>query len=196
MIKTSIVLAAILFGTVSFANDGTISPDNTSGKVVKVELENMKRGTLLTIKDRKGIILFKEKIKTTGSYSKGFDLSSLPVAEYYLELNKKDEIIVSPFKIEADTVAFLEDREYNISKPIVRLKNDYVYISKVSKEKQAMKIEVYFEGNELVYSEKMKSANIQKRTYDFSSSIKGQYIIVINTEGRTFSHNVFAGTMY
>lgn len=196
MIKTSIVLAAILFGTISYANDGTISPDKISGKVIKVKIENIKKGALITIKDRDGKILFKEKIKDTGSYSKGFDVASLPAAEYYLELDKQNEIIVSPFIVEADTVAFLTEKEYNISKPLVKLKNDYVYITQVSEENQDMKIDVYYEGNELVYSEEMESAQSQKRTYDFSSSIRGNYFIVINTEGRTFSHSIFAGSMF
>jgi allophanate hydrolase subunit 1 len=88
------------------------------------------------------------------------------------------------------TVTFMKDGERNISKPEVLVRDGMVYLSKDSNDHKSVKIEVYYEGQDLAYSERIKKGQKVNRVYDFSSSKKGNYVIVMSSEGRTFTNKV------
>jgi hypothetical protein len=136
------------------------------------------------------VVLYKEQIDETGTYSRKFDLTSLPDAEYYFELDKQDKIKIIPFVIKDKVAEFAKSAEHNFAKPKVFEKSDLVYISRTSSDKQTWEIDVYFEGSDLAHSEKLKNVQNLNRIYDFSTSQKGQYTIILSSEGRTFSNHI------
>jgi len=79
----------------------------------------------------------------------------------------------------------------NIQKPEVLLKDGYVYISKNAPDNKSVEIEVYYEGSDLAYSERIRKGQKVNRVYDFSGSKKGNYVIVLRSEGRTFTNSVW-----
>lgn len=188
VINRSLVFIAIFASTIAYSNEININEDVTKG--TKVTFENIDKGSILYIKDMHDLILFEEKIKKIGTYSRAFDLTNLPDAEYYFEIHNSEEIKIIPFSIKKSAPNFVNGTEYSIAKPEVRIVENLVHISKTSLEKQDLDVKVYFEGSDLAFEESLKEVQKLNRTYDFSSSIKGNYIIVLTTEGRTFVNNI------
>lgn len=195
IIKISLVLVFVLTYTFSFSNDVELFVKNKSDKFSYVTFENVNEGSLLLIKDIDGEILYSEQIKQTGTYTKGFILTNLPNADYYFELDKQDMIKISPFKVDGNSVVFLEEKGYEIAKPEVIVKNSCVYISKEAMLKQSIKIEVYNEDYDLAFSEKLKNTQSLNRVYDFSNFKKGEYIILVKSEGRVFENKINIGSL-
>jgi hypothetical protein len=195
-IKTSLVLAALLSSTVGFSNDTIITENKITNPVTNMSFDYVKKGAKLYIKDANGYVLYTYPIKSTGSWSKSFDLTNLPDGEYYFELDKNAEIVITPFKVDSNLAEVQKDKEVKIAKPQFIVKDNHVYLSKMSMDKKITKIDVYYEGSELAYSEKLKDTKNLNRVYDFSKSLKGDYIIQVNSEGKTFSERVNVGTIY
>ena len=190
LIKTSLVIVVMFATMVSYANEIPLLIKERTKNVTNVTFENVKQGSLLIIKDSNELILYKEFVKKPGTYSKGFDLTALPDGEYYFELDKQVVIIVRPFKVKAKSVEFIKDEQYKIFKPVVYVRGDYAYISRMSLVKEPIQINVYDEEDSLIYSEKIEEAKSLKRIYNFSKSEEGNYTIVFKSEGRTFKNSI------
>ena len=159
--------------------------------VTNVSFEKVKKGTVLLIKDEQGLVLYKEAIVQTGKYSKGFDLTTLPDGAYFFELESDMEIIVIPFEVASSEVSFKKEEKNTIYKPVVRVKDDMVFLSRISTEGAPMEYKIYYADNsDLVLSEKFEKETHVKRVYDFSRAEKGDYVFVFRSNGRKYTRTV------
>ena len=110
---------------------------------------------------------------------------------YYIELEKLAEIVVTPFEVRSNIAKVFKEDEYKIAKPQITLKDDYVYVSKMTMDKRSTKIEILYEGKDMAFSETLKNSNSLSRVYDFTNCLEGNYLFVIKSEGKTFTDNVF-----
>jgi len=190
VIKKSVLALILLTATQSYSNvvDSIIVKNEENNKLVKIE--SLKAGSVLKIKDEAGTILHKEKINNTGYFSKSFDLSNLPDATYYFELDNEDEIRTIPVVVKDEKTMRLESSETRIAKPNVKVEGQMVQLSQNSEKAQDLNITIYYEGNEVAFKESLKDVKNVKRNYDFSGSLKGDYTIVVETKGKTFSNQV------
>ena len=187
--KKGILMVALLATVTGFADDSNINLITKGDKKTAVTLVDVKQGHLLTIKDVNGLTLYKETIEKSGVYSKGFDLTALPNGDYFFELDKDVEIKVMPFFVSSNNIKFDNSKEVIFFKPITRIENDLVYISKLSINKEALSISVFFETplkeSELVYYEKIDNGTMLSRIYKLER--KGNYKIVYHSQGREFT---------
>ncbi|WP_298555806.1 hypothetical protein [uncultured Algibacter sp.] len=191
------ILMVIMFVTLlSFANEATLFNIKNDAERTSLTLYNVKQGNLLSIKDINGMILFKEYIQESGTYNKGFDLTSLPNGDYIFELDKDLEVNSIPFTVSSKVVVFDKENEKTIFKPFTRIKDDFVYITKLALNKEPLKIKVYFtrfdsNDSELVLSEKIENTKIIKRIYKLEGLNLGTYKIIFFTEGKKFTKVVY-----
>ena len=189
LIKNSLVIVVLFTTLLGNANTSlTNSKDDTR---TTLTLKDVKQGNELSIKDTYGVILYREMIQNSGNYIKGFDLTALPDGSYFFELDKGLEIKTIPFTVESTKVEFDKEMETTFFKPFVRSKENKVYVSKLSLNKQPLEIDLYYNGVdshgfELIHSESLKNTQIIKRVYSLNINEKGNYKIVTKTEGRTF----------
>ena len=183
-----------LFATLlSFANEASFITIKNDAKSTSLTLENVKKGNLLSIKDNHGIILYKEQIEKTGNYTKGFDLTTLPNGSYLFELDGDVKIKTIPFTVKFSKVFFNEDLELTSFKPIIRVKNELVLISKLALKEEPLKIDIYFKSldnsyaSTAIYSETIKDTKKIERVFKLASLEKGTYKTVIKSEGREFT---------
>ena len=171
---------------ISNATNGlNIDPKNDSKKK-NFTLKNVKQGNQLIIKDLNGIILYKEQIKNSGNYSKGFDLTSLPDGSYVFELEKDFEIKSFPFTVSSKTVEFNEN-ETTIHKPFVTFKNNYIYVSKLALNNEPLDVKIYYQDGEgLIFSENIKDTKVIEKVYKLALKAKGDYKIVLSSNGREY----------
>lgn len=190
LIKKSVVFVVLFTTLLVNANETSSLRNLNDEKTTVLTLSNVKQGNQLLIKDVFGLTLYKESITKTGEFVKGFDLTSLPNGEYFFELNSDMEIKVIPFTVFNTTVAFNKEMETTISKPYVSLKDNYIYVSKLSLDKQPTEIKLYFDYDsdsyELIHSESLEDEMNIQRAYRISKSEIGKYKLVIKTEGRKF----------
>lgn len=179
----------------SFANEAPFYTIKNDAERTSLTLNNVKQGNLLSIKDNNGIVLYKELIQQSGTYTKGFDLTSLPSGSYIFELDKDVEIQTIPFNVLAKIVTFTKDSEVTIFKPVTRVKGDMVFVSRLSLNKAPLDIAVYFTENsvdepELIFFETIKDTENLSRIYRLAGRNRGSYELIFTTEGRIFTKEI------
>lgn len=148
-IKKSLVLVVLFTTLIAYSNGEIQTKGKSANSVSNVILENVQEGTLLLVKDKSGDVLHKEHIKLSGTYTRGFDFTNLPDADYCIELDRPDIIEILPFTVSSGIAEFVKTDEHLIAKPMVNVDKACVSISKSTIENQAIEIEVYYEGSEL-----------------------------------------------
>jgi hypothetical protein len=177
-----LVMGALFSGSQMYATENN-NPSGKPAKIMQVSFENVSIDSKLFLKDNKGHILYTEDIETEGQYEKGFDLSILPSNDYYFEVDKKAFISIYPFTVKDDQVEFHEDLKSEIVKPVLILENDRVKLLRNLDQKQSVIVQIYDEGQNLVFRERIdKNGNIG-RIYNFSEINSGEYLFSIDYEG-------------
>ncbi|ARV08036.1 hypothetical protein BTO04_09225 [Polaribacter sp. SA4-10] len=186
-IKKSLVVVVFMLGTlINYANENVTSDNILDAKRVKVEFNAVKKGQTLTIKNNLGTTVYNQEIKTSGNYSRTFNLTALENGNYTAELDKDFEVIVKPFIVENGSVTFLEEKEGKVFKPLIRIEKELILISKIEFDNKPLKVTIYHE-NEILLSEKVEGENTLNRIYSLSKSPRGNYIIIINTNNSNYS---------
>ena len=186
--RKSLVVIMLTMSLTTQAHDVDLTSKEKERIVTNLHLDNVKQGSVLTIIDRNGLVLYNEAIKKSGDYSKGFDLTTLPDGEYFFELDSDLKIIIIPFNVKSNEVIFDKEAEKLIYKPVVRAKDHMVYVSKVALDESPLSYKIYFADNrDLVYSEKFEASDDIKKVYDFSASKKGSYLFVFESNGRRYT---------
>jgi len=187
-IKTKVLVVVFLLGTfVNFANRADVS-NVLNTKNIKLVFNEVKKGHLLTIKDKDGTIIRSETVSKPGLLAKMFDLSSLNDGTYTIELNKDFEIIVKTLEVKNRTVIFNENSKIVIFKPVIRNEENILMISKIAFDKKPSKISLYY-NDEIIYSETIKSEMILNRVYKLDKDEKGDYKVVIYNNKRSYVYN-------
>ena len=186
--RKSLVAIMLTMSLSTQANVVDLTSKEKERVATNLHLDNVKQGSVLTIIDGNGLVLYNESIKKSGDYSKGFDLTTLPDGEYFFELDSELKIIVIPFNVKAKEVIFDKEAEKSIYKPVVRAKDHMVYVSKTAMDESPLSYKIYFADNhDLVYSEKFEADEEIKKAYDFSASKKGSYLFVFESNGRRYT---------
>ena len=189
--KKSVLVLGLFMSMLTYANREVEPIKEKEPTVTSMSFKNVKLGSKLSIKDRDGIVLYKESIVKTGDYSKGFDLTTLPNGDYYFELDSELEIVIIPFNVVSNQVEFKKEEKSTIFKPLVRIKDNIVFVSRVSYEESPIEFKIYYADNyDLVLSEKTENQNHLKKIYDFSKAKKGNYLFVFKSNGRRFTKTV------
>ena len=190
MILTGLILAGIISVSMAHEPGDSSLPSGLPLKSAKVMFDNVSSGSKLYIKDEAGQTVYFEKIKADGLYSKNFDLTSLPANEYYFELDSKDAFTVLPFSVGLKDVTVQNEQKREIVKPELLVKGDHVLLSRDVDNEQELSVYIYFRGQELVYDEEIEREGTLLRKYDFSTSMRGEYLFYIKYEDRVFMEYV------
>ena len=110
----------------------------------------------------------------------------MPAGSYIFELDTDVEIKTIPFTIKSNSIVYDRDLAKTTYKPIARVKGDIVFVSKLALNHEPLKINIY-KDSELLLSETVENTNKIERVYKLTGLNSGDYKIVFNTEGRTFT---------
>lgn len=183
-IKKYLVVVMMLGTLINYANENKNSLNTIDGRRVKVEFKTVKKGHTLSIKDESGIVMYSQEIIKPGNYSQIFDLSKLQKGNYTTELEKDFEITIKSFSVLDGQILFKDEK--TIFKPVIRIKDNLILISKMNFEKEPLKVVLYY-NDEIILSENTTdSSDIINRVYRLSKKIKGNYKVIVNTDNRTY----------
>lgn len=190
--KKVFLMVALLATVMGYANDRSFYITKGDANKTVLTLDDVKEGNLFTIKDENGVVLYKEAIQQSGVYKKGFDLTSLPDGSYFFELNKDMEITTIPFIVKASEVLFEKENAQTVFKPLTVLKNNRLFVSQLSLDKEPLEIKIYQDGGaysspfQLIYEETISDTKTIERVFKLVNFSRGQYRIVYKTKGKTF----------
>ncbi|WP_434037310.1 hypothetical protein [Formosa sp. 4Alg 33] len=188
---THSICMLVMITSIATSFAGTISPLEINSMEITLTLNNVKAGQLLSIKDINGITLYRKMIEEEGLFSSRYDLSAIPDGNYFFEHEKDYQIKIIPFKVANNKVNFDKSGEKIIFKPVVSVKDNKVYVSKLDLEKETLEIEIYHDdrnksGYNLMYSENIENSIKTERIYKLPISHLGKYKVVISANGRQY----------
>jgi hypothetical protein len=197
IIRKGVILMALLSSIITSANKFSYETPLKEIDKTLITLDNVKIGQELIIKNSNGSIIYEESIAVSGSFKKEFDMATLPDGLYFIELNKDVEINVIPFTVKSYRAELHKEKETTIFKPVVRLKDNFVFIAKLSLSQEPMEIELYYDASnrhsglyELLHTEKIENTTSIHRVYKLDKYEKGNYKVIFKSEGRTFTEKV------
>lgn len=106
LIKTSLVIVVMFTTLLSNANDTIILRNLNDKTTTTLTLLDVEQGNRLLIKDVDGVVLYQEKIQNSGTFTKGFNLTTLPKGKYYFEVRNSLEVKKMPFKVNRKLVEY------------------------------------------------------------------------------------------
>ena len=185
IIKKHLVTFTILVSLANYATENNISTP-IDGKKVKVEFIAVKKGQVLSIRNANSIIMYSDVIEMAGNYARTFDLTGLENGKYKIELEKNFETIIKPFLVKNRLVTFLPEENKTIFKPVIRIEDNLLLISKISLENQPVKITLYYKGD-VIYTENTRDGKILNRVFRLLKNKKGNYTVAISANEKKYS---------
>ncbi|WP_372745742.1 hypothetical protein [Lutibacter sp.] len=192
LFNKSIVLFLFLIANVVTAN---VVFDNVhlfsgSSKSLNLQLSSSDGATEIFIKDAKGILLYSEVINAS-KLSKKFDLRLLPDGVYSVEIAGQTKIKVLPFEVSFGKVNVLDEMKTVVHKPIIRVENNLIYVSKFSPNMESFKISFYDENDNVLVQDKLGKELMAGKIFDISQLPEGNYTIAAEYEdGRSVSKKI------
>ena len=186
------LLVTITSLAASYANNMSSHFDDRENKEITLTLDDVKEGQLLSIKDETGYILFKKTFEKSGIVNSKFDFSTLPNGTYYFEHDKDYQIKIIPFKVLSGNVTFEAPSEKIIYKPVVRIKDNQIYLSKLEIAKENVTVKLYYEGENdikfnVIHTENFSDTLNIQRIYSLSDKQSGNYKLVIIANDREYT---------
>ncbi|WP_298956038.1 DUF3244 domain-containing protein [uncultured Nonlabens sp.] len=179
--KNLLFIALMLTTLTGYATDITsiVPPKN----VTVVQFNNVKKGHQLTIKDIEDVTLYNETIKSTGNYTKQFDLTTLENGSYTIELNKDSEVLTRSFNVKNGIVNL--STEMTFYKPVATRRYNQLFVSQLSSNEDVLDVLIYY-NNKLVHQEVLSNSSYLKRVFQLSPDKKGEYFIIMKSAGKSF----------
>lgn len=187
LIKKSLLVATLVSTMISKATEKDLFAKLISSekKLIQLFLQNHDGPSEVYLKDTQGVLLYKEKFEDE-EFSNKFDLAALPTGTYFFEINGQTKIRVLPFMVSANNVEFIEEAT-TFFKPIVRFKNDIVYVSKFTLTYVDLNIFLYDDDNNLIYNNELSGDSSLALKLNISNLDAGSYNLVLKSGGKMFN---------
>ncbi|WP_179353462.1 hypothetical protein [Winogradskyella vidalii] len=179
LFKSILVLAVMLGTCTSYAN--------TTLELSSI-FSDVKKGNSISVTDEAGMIVFSGQINYDGNINRLYDFSQLKNGIYMIEIDKDFEIEISTVEVKNENVIILSQKNKKIFKPVFRVEDGRVIISKIALDKPQMQVELYFD-NKLIHTETVKGEKVLNRVYKLDKNISGDYTAIVKSNDRVFVKN-------
>jgi hypothetical protein len=176
-ILRNIVIASVVLGSyTTYANEKLeLSPTTIS----------VEKGDKITVSDKSRAVIYSGQINFDGNLTSLFDFTQLNDGNYTIEVNKDFVIEVSSIEVKNNVVTFNTNAEKQIFKPVFRLENSKIIISKLALDNKHMNVKIYY-NDDAIFSETVKGKKVLNRIYQLDNSYRGEYTAVITSNNRVF----------
>ena len=163
---------------------------NTEVSPVSADLDYIKGGSKITIKDANNKIVYSEIIENSITTSDEYQLPNLGQGTYTLEIEHAFEILIRPFEVMERSTKFYSDQSYSIFKPVITTKGKQLFLSKLSLNQESFDVLVYDFKGDLLHKEQISNEVEMNRIYDFSEIGEDKFNVVIQSKDRTFTQSI------
>lgn len=184
LMKNSLVLVIFFTLTLTYGKNE---------KITYVTFENVKAGSILTLKTESGEEMYTEVIKASGNFVKQYDFTLLPKGEYAFELEKDFEIKVKPLTVLANKVYLDNEAEITYFKPVVTRRDNKLLISQLALNDKPLAVKLYYtnkDGEEIVvFNDTFKSndRHIVEKVLSLSKTHTGNYRLVLSSNDHRYT---------
>lgn len=190
-VKTFLAVLLLLVALNVNAADGLDLRINDKQNLI-VELQQIEKGSVLSLKDMDGEVIFKDRFFEESEYSKTLDFNELPDGEYTLSFDKQYSIasyVIS--KRNEDLI--IEDNGYSfVFKPSFITKENKVRVHLANPTQQTISLEIFDKEGIIVGSATSRDM-VLKKTLDFSKTPKGEYTVKIKLGKESFTKTFTIG---
>ncbi len=185
----NVQLMVLMLGALYTSGFNTI-PNQTT--LLSTEVVEVSKKVRVLIKNSRGKVVLRGKMKANQPLSDLFQLDHLPSGDYIIEKIYEHKIEYQIFKVEmlsdftknldADAnqpVRVVFGKTYETFKPVMMNRGNLIYVSKMAFKEEELMIKVYNERNELIFTETFKNTG---RIYDFSQA-KDDVLRFVVTDG-------------
>ncbi len=194
LIKKSLLIVAVLTTVVISATNINNNPDikvsTIDSKLIDLRLKNSDGDLTISVKDSYGEVLYSEEF--SGSYfSKKYDLNTLPIGNYYFEIEGVTKINLMPFTVTSRGFEFKNEITSTYYKPTIRQEGDLILISKIAFNEENFEINLYDDEFNLLYNELLAGEVNLGKALNLKDLKSGSYKVVTKSAGKIFEQNVY-----
>lgn len=186
--KAVAVIVLMASGFLASANESEreISLSTENQKAVVLQMNNIKAGTQISLRDEKGKLLFEDKADAD-QYGKVFNLSRLEKGQLQLEIENEETLEIMSIEVTESAASIKSGSEKVFKKPIIKHNGELMKIY-FGEEESGMKITVLDQYGDVAFKDKVEAGSALKR-YDVSK-LSGKYNIQFTADGRSFYHTI------
>jgi uncharacterized protein YxjI len=183
-IKTLVIALFLMAGFQAEAKDLDVAI--AKEQILRVGLEKVKKGDVLTLVDAEGKVLYREENLGSDLY-KSLSLELVPDGKYFLRLEDSNSVYTKEI-LKKDKALNIQAGSKVIFKPKFIQDKSSVKLSYTNLAKENVHILVYdASGN--VINKLEDDSHVVKKTLDFSTAPAGTYSIALISEDRNYYHN-------
>ena len=183
LIKIGLFSVALLAAVVvNASNKLSVKIASENSKLLSVSLTEVMSGESVYIEDVAGTVLFSENLIKADSYSKVFNLSSLPTGVYFIGSKENDKLRITPIVVNNDSVILVKNSTKTYLAPEVTFESDVLRVAIHNQNKEEVSIEVFDESGTLLDSTESNSNALVYGSYDISE-IESKTVTISVTEG-------------
>lgn len=177
------VLTTLSYG----ANEPYFKVVVTGPHTFSLEVTNLSGSTRISLQDTNGEIVYKEQVAAVTSYTKQFDVQSLPKGNYTL-------VVADEFKMQSATISLAEELVAEFDElyffPIVVQDGKYITVSKIATADERLSVVIYDANDKMIYSAVLEGQEFLGKKFDFSKAPKGTYKIFLASNGHALNRRV------
>lgn len=191
LIKKSLLIVAVLTTVVINAtNINNVIVNVIDAKLIDLKLNNSDGDLQISIIDTYGEVLHFEKFE--GSYfSQKYDFNTLPIGDYYFEIEGQTKISLMPFNVTSKGVEFKNEVKETYYKPVVRQEGDLVFITKVVLNDENLTIVLYDQDSNALYKEELIGDVNLGKTLNVEKLKTGFYKLLLKSDGKVFEQKIY-----
>lgn len=140
-----------------------------------------------TLRDAEGTLVFSDNIESQKNRVK-YTLNKLPQDQYTVEITGNHSMEIYEIAITDEKVRLLDTERY--FKPTVKVENEKVYVDLLSIYDESLRIKVYNDINEEVYTFSKDGKGSFNKVFNLENLEKGEYNMVISTDHFLDNKNV------
>jgi len=183
LFKLGLLSVALLATVVVNASEKlNIEIDSETSKIVSISLTEIDAEEVFYIKDLNGVILFSENLVKSPTYTKVFNLSSLPNGLYFVESRTETRILSTPFALSNDSISLVNESAKAYLAPEIIKEANHIKVLVRNDNKVPVTIDIYDDEGILLSRIEENRNSIVYGHYDVSK-LKKDKIVVSVSEG-------------
>ncbi len=187
--RTLIAMLLMAITVTANANERSISLKKEDSNSVVLQMDNVEEGTVISIKNKKGKLLFKDKAKRS-QYIRKIKLNTLESGQLSLELENDASLEVLPIEVSNSFAEIKKNQSEVYVKPIVRVQQEQLQLF-LRADHQGYYIKMTDRFGDTVYREEISTEDHGLKRYDVSNLPRGRYNIKFKAAGRSFNQSIY-----
>lgn len=188
VLKSIVVLTLLLTVSVSFAKEPILNVVANQDKVLDIKLDTSLNEIIMHIIDINDELIFSELIDSESTYTKKFNLKSLPVGTYYVNFDDVTKKTVFTVVITQNDISILKKEEK--FKPVYNYKNGKLVMNFINLDKKDVEILIVDSDGRTVFEELIIDENKIGKVFNFTEAFEDTYTIIVKNKNNTYYKNI------